>query len=92
MDKVREFISDVLNMAKERGLNCFVVSDGASGYTNNGSEAVRHARECHIRWEQEHGYDPYEDWGSKVKKYTGKRKVSESCTLESTMDILSAYF
>ena len=62
MNEVRDFITEVLNMAKERGLNCFVVSDGASGITNNGNEAVRHARECHIKWELTHGYDPDEDW------------------------------
>ena len=62
LDYVRAFISDVLNMAKERGLNCFVVSDGASGIRNNGNPAVRNARECQIKWERSHGYDPDEDW------------------------------
>ena len=62
MNEAREFISEVLKMAKDRGLNCFVVSDGASGITNNGNDAVRNARECHINWEREHGYDPDEDW------------------------------
>lgn len=62
MEKARTFVEEVLKMAKDRGLNCFVVTDGASGITNNGNDAVRNAREAHTQWEILHGYDPYEDW------------------------------
>lgn len=62
MDKQQQFIHDVLQMAQERGLNCFVVTDGRSGITNNGNPAVKHARDSHIKWELEHGFDPLEDW------------------------------
>ena len=64
----RAFIKVVLEMAKERGLNCFIVSDGASGITNNGNPAVSHARKCHIEWEQKQGLDPYEDWSKKRQR------------------------
>lgn len=60
--EAREFVNEVIAMAKARGLNCFVVTDGASGITNNGNDAVRNAREAQIRWEKEHGFDPDEDW------------------------------
>ena len=63
MNKSREFVSEVLAMAKQRGLNCFVVTDGASGITNNGNDAVSNARKSHMKWEREHGFDPEEDWG-----------------------------
>ena len=62
MDKAQQFVRDVLEMAKERGLNCFVVTDGRSGITNNGNPAVKNAREQHIKWELKNGGDPYEDW------------------------------
>ena len=50
-------------MALKRKLNYFLVTDGASGISNNGNPAVRNAREAQIKWELEHGADPYEDWG-----------------------------
>ena len=62
MNKAREFVSDVLEMAKQRGLNCFVVTDGASGTTNRGSNAVANARKSHMKWEIENGFNPKEDW------------------------------
>ena len=62
MEQSREFVSEVLKLAKSMGLNCFVVTDGASGTTNNGNPAVKHARECHIQWELDNGHNPYEDW------------------------------
>jgi hypothetical protein len=61
--KARKFVKDVIDMAKERNLNCFVVTDGASGITNNGNEAVRNARKAQEEWERKHGFDPDEDWG-----------------------------
>lgn len=58
----RKFISDVKNLAEEIGLNVFVVTDGASGILNDGCEAVKAARDAHIKWELEHGSNPNEDW------------------------------
>lgn len=40
-----------------------MVTEGASA-TNNGCDAVKNARDNHTKWEKEHGFDPYEDWGS----------------------------
>lgn len=56
MNKSREFVAEVLAMAKERGLNCFIVTDGASGITNNGNDAVNNARKSHMEWERKHGF------------------------------------
>lgn len=61
--KAREFCSKVKELANEFDLPFFVVTDGASATSNNGCEAVRHARDAHIEWEKENNYDPYEDWG-----------------------------
>lgn len=83
--KAREFVSDVLKMAKARGLNCFIVTDGASGITNNGNDAVRHARECQIQWERENGFDPDEDW-SKAKNETAD-DMADLLFDESFMDL-----
>lgn len=60
--KAREFISKVQELAKEMNLNVFVITDGASGYSNNGSEAIRHARLAHEEWEKAKGFDPEHDW------------------------------
>lgn len=62
LEKAREFVSKVKELAKEYNLPFFIVTDGASAISNNGCEAVRHAREEHIKWEKEHGEDPNEDW------------------------------
>ena len=62
LSKARAFVSDVKRMAEKRGLNVFVVTDGASGIVNNGSQAVKNARDAHVNWELENGLDPYEDW------------------------------
>ena len=43
------------------------MTDGASGTSNKGNPAVRHARECQIQWEKEHGFDPDEDWSKPNK-------------------------
>lgn len=61
-EKAREFIAKVQELAKEMNVSCFAVTDGASGYTNHGCEAVKHARQSHIKWETEHGIDPKHDW------------------------------
>lgn len=65
MDKTeiaREFCKEVRELAKKYQLPFFVVTDGASATSNNGCEAVRVARENHIKWEQDNNLDPNEDW------------------------------
>lgn len=51
-----KFVEEVIAMAKARGLNCFVVTDGMSGITNNGNQAVRNAKEAQLKWERENGF------------------------------------
>jgi hypothetical protein len=67
VEKAREFCKEVKELAKKYDLPFFVVTDGASAISNNGCAAVKNARDNHIKWEIENGYDPYEDWG-KVNK------------------------
>lgn len=66
--KARKLVAAVNRLAKKQGLNFFIVTDGASGISNNGNPAVRNAREAQIKWELEHGADPYEDWSKKAPK------------------------
>ena len=72
----RKFLQEVDVLAKKYKANFFIVTDGAS-MTKNGTygnkvsnPAVRHARDCHIKWESEHGEDPYEDWKKEKRKFT----------------------
>lgn len=58
----RKFVSEVDKLAKKYDANYFIVTDGASGTRNSGNPAVRNAREAQIKWENEHGFDPDEDW------------------------------
>ena len=58
----RLFLKEIADQASALGLPLFAVTEGASITRNNGSEAVRHAREMHELWEKEHGYDPNHDW------------------------------
>lgn len=60
--KAREFCQKVKELAKEYDLSFFVVTEGASAISNNGCEAVKNARDNHVKWELEHGSNPYEDW------------------------------
>lgn len=61
----RQFCQEVKELAKKYNLPFFVVTDGASATSNNGCVAVKNARENHINWEKENGFDPYEDWSKK---------------------------
>jgi hypothetical protein len=61
LSKEQRFVKDVINLANERNLNCFVVTDGASGIINIGNEAVNNARKAHMQWELEHGLDPNQE-------------------------------
>ena len=64
VERARKFVSLVKKMAKRRNLNMFIVTDGASATLNNGNKAVRNARQAHIKWEIEHGFNPNEDYGN----------------------------
>ena len=64
--EARKFVNEVGKLAKKYDANYFIVTDGASGTSNRGNPAVKHARECQIEWEKERGFDPYEDWSSQV--------------------------
>jgi hypothetical protein len=68
VEQARKFVSLVKRMAKRRNLNMFIVTDGASATLNNGNKAVRNARQAHIKWEIEHGFNPNEDYGNGEKK------------------------
>lgn len=62
VNSAREFIREVQKIAKKYNANFFIVTDGASAINNNGNAAVKAARDAHVKWEKEHGHDPYEDW------------------------------
>ena len=67
IEKAREFCIKVKELAKEYDLSFFLVTEGASIINNNGCEAVKNARDNHIKWELEHNYDPYENWNIEEK-------------------------
>lgn len=67
MNKEREFLTEVRKLADKYDLPFFIVTEGASATKNNGCEAVRNARENHIKWELEHNHDPYEDWSKEME-------------------------
>lgn len=62
LDQAKKFCLEVKELAKKYNLPFFVVTEGASATSNNGCIAVKNARDNHIIWEKENGYDPYEDW------------------------------
>lgn len=66
INKAREFCQRVKELAKEYDLSFFVVTEGASATNNDGCEAVKNARENHIKWELEHNADPYDDWSTNI--------------------------
>lgn len=68
LDKARKFCLEVKKMAEKYNLPFFVVTDGASATSNDGCIAVKNARDNHIKWEKENGYDPYEDWSKYGEK------------------------
>ncbi len=65
LNKARKFCLEVKELAQKYNLPFFVVTDGASATLNNDCAAVKNARDNHIKWEKENGFDPYEDWGKK---------------------------
>ena len=62
IEKARRFCADVRKLAEKYNLPFFVVTDGASATRNDGCEAVKIARENHIKWEEENGFDSNENW------------------------------
>ena len=74
IQRAREFCQKVNELAKEYDLSFFIVTEGASMVNNKGCEAVKNARDSHIKWELEHGSDPYEDWGKDKRGNPNERK------------------
>ena len=76
LETARKFVSEVGNLAKKYDANYFIVTDGASGYSNDGSNAAaKNARNSQINWEKKYGFDPDEDWS---KESINKESVSIS--------------
>lgn len=71
LEQAREFCEKVRELADVYQLSFFVVTDGASATSNHGCDAVKNARDCHKKWEENHGYDPMMDWSS-LEKYERK--------------------
>ena len=69
LENARKFCAEVKELAKKYDVPFFVVTDGASAISNNGCLAVKNARDNHIKWEEENGYDPYEDWSKENKDF-----------------------
>ena len=76
LEKSRKFLTRVRKLAKTYDLDFFCVTDGASAYSMRNTDkdsAIVHARQCQIKWEQDHGFDPDEDW-SKTNEQEKIRK------------------
>lgn len=58
----RKFCLSVRELASSYELPFFVVTNGASAISNNGCDAVKRARDCHIEWEKSNNFDYNEDW------------------------------
>ena len=61
-EDVKQFLEEVKELANEYNLDFFIVTEGASAYTNHGNPAIKNARKAHIEWELEHDIDSEEDW------------------------------
>ena len=64
--KARAFCSEVEKISKKYNLEYFFVTEGASSTKVENCGAVRNARNNHIEWEKENGYNPNEDWSEKI--------------------------
>ena len=64
--KARAFCSEVEKISKKYNLEYFFVTEGASSTKVENCDAVRNARNNHIEWEKENGYNPNEDWSEKI--------------------------
>ena len=87
VDTARKFVYEVGKLAKKYNANYFIVTDGASGISNNGNPAVKHARDCHIEWEKKHGQDPYEDWS-----HTMESTIPNSITYSTDFNLSKSIF
>lgn len=76
--KARQFCADVRTLASKKNLPFFVVTNGASAYSNDGNDAIRHARDMHIEWEKTHGEDPDEDWSSQMESIATEASSMQS--------------
>jgi len=65
LTKPQKFCQEVKQLAEKYNLPFFVVTEGASATSNNGSKAVSNARGAHIKWEKENNHDPNYDWNKK---------------------------
>lgn len=63
-DKIiaRQFVQEVRELAKEYNLDFFIVTEGASAYTNHNNPAIRNARKAHVEWELKNNIDTEENW------------------------------
>lgn len=68
--KAREFCSEVKKLSEKYNLPVFMVTEGASVTNNNGCEAVKNARDNHIKWEEKNGFDPNDDWSNNKPNIT----------------------
>ncbi|MDD2391635.1 MAG: hypothetical protein PHU94_01695 [Bacilli bacterium] len=66
--KARKFCEEVRRLAHDYNLPFFLITDGASATDNNGCEAVRNARLCHVKWEKSKEIDPNDDWSIKQNR------------------------
>ena len=66
--KARQFILEVKALADKYELPFFAVTEGASGISSDGCEAVAHARNAHTEWESKHGIDPDHDWKNNIRE------------------------
>jgi hypothetical protein len=53
LSKEQRFVKDVINLANERNLNCFVITDGASGITNIDNETISNIKKAYMQLESE---------------------------------------
>lgn len=60
-NKAHEFCQKVKELASLYNLPFFVVTNGASATNNKKCEAVKKARENHIKWEIANGFDSKEE-------------------------------
>ena len=87
LDVARKFVALVQKLAKKYNANFFIVTDGASGYSNGNGRvdpAVKNAREQQKKWEKENGFDPDEDWGNDPK-YKTESDILENASLEESV-------
>ncbi len=62
IELARGICKKITELCNTYGVDFFFVTPGASATRNHGSDAVRNAREAHIKWELNNNSDPYEDW------------------------------